>query len=72
MDAIFAKALEFLSSVEGASATVAIVLEFVFRLFPSEKPLSVLYIVALVLRKSGEIFIKGGELLDKILPQKLK
>lgn len=72
MDAIFAKALEFLSSVEGASATVAIVLEFVFRLFPSEKPLSVLYVVALVLRKSGELFIKGGELLDKILPQKLK
>ena len=72
MEELFAKIFEALSSVEGASMTIALVMEFVFRIFPSQKPLSFLYVLAYILKKAGEISIKIGELLDKILPQKLK
>lgn len=72
MEALFVKIFEALSSIEGASLTIALVFEFVFRMFPSQKPLSFLYALAFILKKAGEIFIKIGELLDKILPQKLK
>lgn len=72
MEALFVKIFEALSSIEGASLTIALVMEFVFRMFPSQKPLSFLYALAFILKKAGEIFIKIGELLDKILPQKLK
>jgi hypothetical protein len=72
MEALFSKALEFLSSVEGSALSISLVLELVFRLIPSKKPLSVLYVVASGLKKSGELFIKLGHLLDKVLPQKIK
>lgn len=66
------KVLEFLLSAEGASATIAVVFEFVLRLVPSQKPLSVLYLVAKIFSKVGEIMSFIGKFLDKILPQKLK
>ena len=72
MDAFFESVMKFLSSVEGASLTVAVVVEFVFRVIPSQKPLSILYIVADVVKKAGEALIKIGKILDKVLPQKLK
>jgi hypothetical protein len=72
MEALFSKALEFLSSVEGSALSISLVLELVFRLVPSKKPLSVLYVVASGLKVSGELFIKTGKLLDKVLPQKIK
>jgi len=72
MEELFSKALEFISSIEGSALSIALVLELVFRLAPSKKPLSFLYVLASGLKISGELFIKTGKLLDKILPQKLK
>lgn len=72
MDALFEQVMKFLSSVEGASLTVAVVIEFVFRVVPSQKPLSILYVVASGAKKLGEALIKVGQILDKVLPQKLK
>lgn len=50
----------------------ALGLEFVFRLSPTQKPLSIAHVVGAVVRKSGEILVKLADLLDKLLPQKLK
>ncbi len=71
-EGIFEAILKFLSSAMGQSAVVAMILEFVLRLVKSEKPLSILYIIAAVVKKIGDIFVKLGQLLDKVLPQKLK
>lgn len=56
----------------GASATIAIVLEFAFRLIKTEKPLSILHLVAGVAKKLADGFKLLGDFLDKVLPQKLK
>lgn len=69
---VFYKAMEFLSSVEGASVTIAVVLDFAFRMIPSEKPKSVVYLAAEIIKKSGEFLVKLGQILDKVLGQKLK
>lgn len=61
--------LEFLTSAEGMAATLAIVLEFVFRLIPTKKPLSVLRIAATAVKGLAAIFTKLDALLDKIVPQ---
>lgn len=61
-----------LLSVEGMSATIIVVLEFVFRLLPTQKPLSVLHVIAKAATGLGEVFLKLGSLLDKILPQNSK
>lgn len=72
MEELFEKVLSFLSSAEGASATIAIVLDFVWRLVPSEKPKSVLHMISYVAKKLSEVLAKVAEFLDKVLPQKLK
>jgi hypothetical protein len=72
MEDLFAKILELLSSVEGASVTVAIVLDFVFRMIPSKKPLGVLHMIASSAKLLGESLLKLAALLDKVLPQKIK
>jgi hypothetical protein len=72
MEQIFNKAMDFLLSVEGASVTIAIILDFAFRLIPSDKPKSVIYLVAEVIKKSGEFLVKLGQILDKVLGQKIK
>jgi hypothetical protein len=68
--------LKVLASAEGAALTIAVVLEFVFRLVPSKKPLSMLYAGAALLHVLAEIMEKcsllarrAGALLDKVLPQ---
>lgn len=61
--------LEALKSVEGMSATLVVVLEFVFRLLPTKKPLSVLHVVAKAVNGLALILGKLGALLDKVLPQ---
>lgn len=53
-------------------ASVAVALEFALRLIPSSKPLSVLHVVGGAVRVMGSLFVKVADLLDKILPQKLK
>jgi hypothetical protein len=72
MEAIIQKCLEFIASAEGASATIAIVLEFAFRMIPSDKPIGLLHILAKSAKGIGSVLIKFAELSDKILPQKLK
>lgn len=63
------KALEFLTSLGGASATITVVLEFAFRLFKTKKPLSVLHVIAKVAHKVADVIGKIADLLDKVLPQ---
>lgn len=72
MEEIILKVSEFLSSAMGASATVAVVLEFAFRLLPSKEPLSVLHLVGKFARAIGGILVKCADFLDKVLPQVLK
>lgn len=49
--------------------TVAVVLEFALRLFPSQKPLSILQLLAKGARSVGLILTKLADVLDKVLPQ---
>lgn len=52
--------------------SVGIAIEFMFRMFKTEKPKSIIYMVADGIKKSGELLTKLGSLLDKVLPQRLK
>lgn len=72
MEEIFSKVMEFLSSAEGSSMTIALVLDFVFRMVPTKKPLSVLHLVAKGAGMVGSALVKVAELADKVLPQKVK
>jgi hypothetical protein len=72
MEVIIERCLSFLASAEGASATIAIVLEFAFRMFPSDKPRGLIHMVAKIAKGIGNVLIKFSELSDKVLPQKLK
>ena len=53
-------------------ASVAVAIEFALRLIHSTKPLSILHLVGGGARVVGSLFVKVADLLDKILPQKLK
>jgi len=67
------KVLLFISSIDGAAIGVlAVVLEFILRLIPSQKPLGVLRLVAAVARIVGNVLVKGADILDKVLPQNIK
>lgn len=72
MEELFAKALEFLSSIEGSALSIALVLEFAFRLIPSEKPKSILLVIAKGAEMLGKFLVKLSDVLNKIIPQKLK
>ena len=72
MEELFNKAMEFLASAEGASVTIAIVMDVVFRMVPSKKPLSVLHMIAKGAGLVGKVLVKFAEVSDKVLPQKLK
>lgn len=56
----------------GAAGTVAVVVEFALRMFPSQKPLSIAYMVEDGCKLVGQVFGKLGDLLEKVLPQRLK
>jgi hypothetical protein len=70
------KILSILGSVEGMSATLIVVLEFVFRLLPTKKPLSILHLVAKLIHQ-GAVIVDGvssilkklAKILDSVLPQ---
>lgn len=72
METIISKALELLTSAEGASVTIAIVLEVVFRLFPSEKPKGVILMISAIIKGIGEVLVKFSNLINKVIPQNLK
>lgn len=52
--------------------SVAVGLEFAFRMVKTEKPLSIAYLIADSFKKVGEICSKIAQLLDKVLPQRIK
>lgn len=70
-EGLVAKILEFINSGSGAMV-IAVVLEFALRFIKSEKPLSILYVVAGMLKMVGNLFAKLGDFMDKVLPQKIK
>ena len=56
----------------GAAGTVAIIMEFALRLFPTQKPASILHAISSTVHLLAGIFAGIGDFLDKILPQNLK
>lgn len=65
--------LAAMSGVSGAIlAGIAVVVELIFRLIPTSKPLSIAHLIANILQTVGAILTKGGDLLDQVLPQKTK
>ena len=72
MENILNQVINFLSNALGSSATIAVVLEFVFRMLPTEKPLSTLHVISKSIRLIADVLLKIAELSDKVLPQKLK
>jgi len=72
MEEIFLTIAEYLSQADSAAATILIILEVAFRLIPSEKPRSVLIMIAKVAELSGKAIVKLSEVLNKVVPQKLK
>lgn len=66
-----------IKAVEGFGSSQFLVslivgLEFAFRMIKSDKPLSIMYLISDGLKKVGELCQKLGQLLDKVLPQRLK
>lgn len=72
MEHVLDQALVILSKGEAQALIIAGILDFILRLIPSQKPLGVMYLIADGAKKVGEILVKLGGLLDKILPQRLK
>jgi len=51
---------------------LGVVLEFVLRMIPSKKPLSIAHGIASMIRIAGSILSKVADGLDRVLPQKIK
>lgn len=68
-NSIVDSASAFITSAGGASVTIAIALEFVLRMFPSEKPLSIAHAIGAGAVKLGNLLVAFGNFLDKVLPQ---
>ena len=64
------KALALVSLSPQLLGIGAIVLETLFRLFPTQKPLSIAHVVAGVVGKVGALLTGLANALDKVLPQK--
>jgi uncharacterized membrane protein (UPF0136 family) len=52
--------------------TVAMLVEFALRMIKSDKPMGIVHMISGLLKSVGMLFGKVAELLDKVLPQKLK
>lgn len=63
------KIVGFIASAEGMVTTIAVITEFIFRLFPSKKPLGILQVIAKVLHVVADIISRIAKFLDKVLPQ---
>lgn len=53
-------------------SSIGLLLEVIFRVIPSQKPIGILVIVGKVLALLGSLFLKISALVDKIIPQNLK
>ena len=61
----------WIASAEGAAIVIATVVDFVLRLIPSKKPLSVLYFVVDVIKGVEKVLEAVARFLDKVLPQRV-
>jgi hypothetical protein len=66
------KVEESIGSMSAASGVIALGLELMFRLIPSEKPLSIAHLAVKVLKAVCKVTEQLATLLDKVLPQNLK
>jgi len=65
--------LNFVSGLSGAALVlIAGAVDMVMRLFNSEKPKSIAWTIAVVLSQVGKLATKFAEILDKVLPQRVK
>ncbi len=64
-------ALAWLQSAQGSAAAAAVIVEFVLRLVKSDKPLSILHLVAAGAHVGASVIGAAADLLDKVLPQNL-
>lgn len=62
----------WITSAEGAAVVIATVVDFVLRLIPSQKPLSVLYFIVDVIKGVEKVLEAVARFLDKVLPQRVK
>ena len=69
---IINKITEFLSTIQGASVSIGLILEFIFRLIPSKKPLSIMHVVAKFAHIVSALLEKFADILDKVLPQNIE
>lgn len=63
---------QFFITAQGKAVLIAGVLDFIFRLFKTDQPLSVAHLLGYALRKLGAVLIAFADLSDKVLPQRLK
>lgn len=56
----------------GSAVIIGVVLEAVLRLFKSEKPRSILLVIAVVSEQLGKFFAAVAKFLHSVLPQRLK
>lgn len=59
-------------SAGAAISTAAVVLEFILRAIPSQKPLSIAYMIADAAHALADMLGKFGDALDKVLPNRIK
>jgi len=72
MDEVVGQIESYIGSLERASGVLALGFELIFRLIPSEKPLSFAHLFAKILRSTCLVAEKLANLLDKVLPQNVK
>ena len=64
------KIMVFLDSAIVQAGIIGVVVEYIFRLFPTQKPLSIAHLIGGWVGKVGLVLVKLGDFLDKVLPQK--
>jgi uncharacterized membrane protein (UPF0136 family) len=71
MEEVLSKIMEIITNPQ-VIMVVAVVAEFAMRLVKTEKPMSVIRMVANAMKGVGKVLIAVSEFADKVLPQKLK
>lgn len=72
MEEMLKKILELIPAANaGMITSVAVILDFILRMIPTKKPLSILHLAAASLHLIGAIASKAAALLDAVLPQRV-
>jgi hypothetical protein len=72
MEELFAKIMDLIGDASAQAGIIAVVMEFIFRLIPTKKPLSIIVLIGDVAEMLGKALIAFSGLLDRVLPQKIK